>query len=673
MKQLRLFLLCAALLFLTNGASIASPRGLSRGENFEPVECTTFKINGDEFECGYVTVPEIHAQPNGRKIKLGVAILPATSTDTPNDAFVMAQGGPGGSTIDTFAPFFQLGYYPALETLRRERDIVLYDQRGTLYSQPALMCPEELQLTFDTLEKELSPDEELRLAEQASLQCRDRLLKEGVDLAAYNSIENALDIEDLRRALGYDRFDFYGVSYGTLLALHGLRATPGTFRSVILDAVVPTQLNPNVDVAQSQDHAFERLFSACAADADCNRAYPNLKQVFYGVVDSLNKSSARVQLTDSKSDKTYNAVMDGNLFMEIMFQFIYNSELVPVLPQMIYDAHNGVYTLIETYYPLVAFDRTFASGMYYAVMCAEDADFEPGDLALDGVDPHIAASQKRDTAAFLELCRKWNVPQLGTRADEPVTATVPTLVLSGDFDPITPPPFGQAAAKYITPSFAFDFPAYGHGAATSGNCANEMIAAFVRDPERAPNAQCIAREASHVSFVTPSTQILSRGIGKLQYAMLQAKIETFLIPIFCVAFLLSIWTIGPLAWLIRRSQKRQSEPQLLARLAPWIVGLASLMAAAFFVIVFVLVLVASLRNENSIDLLLGAPLAWSPVYWLPLLFTVCALLFTVATAFGWQRRNWENWRRVYFTLLAIAALALVVWFAANGVLLPILN
>ena len=188
-------------------------------------------------------------------------------------------------------------------------------------------------------------------------------VSEGVNLAGADSIENALDIEDVRRALGYDKFDFYGVWYGTLLALHGLRETPETFRSVILDAVVPKQLNPNLAVAQSQQRAFEQLFSTCAGDADCNQAYPNLKQVFYGVVDSLNKNPARVNLTDSKTNKTYNAVMDGDMFMDVLFQFIYNTELVPVLPQMIQDAQNGRFSLIEAYYPLVAFDCTFATAM----------------------------------------------------------------------------------------------------------------------------------------------------------------------------------------------------------------------------------------------------------------------------------------------------------------------
>lgn len=659
----------ALLIFGSATVSAATPLPI-RGEKFEAVACAAFKITSREFECGYVRVPELHAEANGKEIKLAVAILPALNA-TSRDAFVVAQGGPGGSTLDTFVSFFQPGYYPAVERLRAERDIVLYDQRGTLYAQPALTCPEELEFQLSTIEQETPDDELNRRYAQAALACRARLIREGVNLDAYNSIENALDIEDVRRALGYEQFDFYGVSYGTLLALHGLRETPGTFRSVILDAVVPAQRNPNSDIAQSENRAFEQLFNTCAADAKCNRGYPNLKQVFYAVVDALNEKPMRAPITDSAPEgtgRTYNAVIDGDAFMNLLFQFIYNTELVPALPQMIFDAREGRSTFIEAFYPTVVFDRTFASGMYYSVMCAEDADFTVNDLALDGVDPHIAKAQKRDTAAFLELCEKWDVRQLGARADEPVTAQVPTLVLSGDFDPITPPPFGKAAAETIHPSYVLEFPAYGHGALTSGNCPNEIIAEFVRDPERAPDAQCIARDASQVAFITPTDYLLDGGIGRMQLAMLQGKIEKFIVPIVLSLIMLSVWFAAPIAWLIRYSQKRPSEPQLLARLTPWIAALTALVAPAFFAILFGLVLVVALQNENVASLTLGAPRSWAPVYVLPLVFTAGAIVLTLAVIRAWQRGNWGILRRVYFSVLALASLGLVAWLGLNGAL-----
>ncbi len=651
---------------------IAAPPFQARGENFEPVPCSTFKISSDEFECGYIRVPELHAEPNGKQLKLAVAILPGTSSSPTRDAFVVAQGGPGGSTLDTFASFFDPAYYPAVRKMRGVRDIVLYDQRGTLYSQPALICPEELELTIKTIEQDISDQEAAQQYEQAALACRARLVNAGVNLAAYNSIENALDIEAVRRALGYEKFDLYGVSYGTLLALHGLRETPDTFRSVILDAVVPAQINPNVAVAQSQQRAFEQLFNTCAADTSCNRAFPNLKQVFYAHIDALNQTPTRVPITDSETNKTYGAVIDGDAFMDLLFQFIYNSELVPALPAMIHEARAGRYALVEAFYPLVVFDRTFASGMYYSVMCAEDADFTVNELALEGVDPHIANVQVRDTASFLRVCEKWNVPQLGARADEPVTANVPTLVFSGDFDPITPPPFGQTAAETITPSYVIEFPAYGHGALTSGNCPNEMIAAFVQNPERAPNAQCIREDASRVTFITPATYILSAGVGKMQLAMLQGKIEKFIVPILLILLLLSVWIVAPLAWLIRRSQKRASESNFLVRLAPWLAAFASMIAVAFFVIVFILMIAAALQNVNTIGLVLGAPREWMIVYFLPLAFALCAIVFTMAVALAWQRASWGILYRAYLTILVLAALGLVAWFGVNGALTALL-
>lgn len=672
LKFFSLLFACALVLVLSTTAFARVPQS-ERGENFEPVDCSTFEISSDQFECGYVSVPELYAAPDGKQIKLAVAILPHTGDAESGNAFVVAQGGPGGSTLDTFASFFETGYYPALDDLRSQRDIVLYDQRGTLYSQPALMCPEELDLTLKNIETDVSTEQDLRDSTAAALACRERLVGEGVNLAAYNSIENAHDIESLRRALGYDAFDFYGVSYGTLLGLHALRETPSTFRSVVLDAVVPAQNNPNALVAQSQQRAFDHLFAACANDEKCNRAYPHLGQTLDALVDKLNRTPVRIPLTDSKTGKTYDAVTDGDDFLNMLFQFIYNTEILPGLPQMIHDAGEGRYALIQAFYPLVLFDRAFASGMYYSVMCAEDADFTIDALALQGVNKTIATAQKRDTASFLDLCQKWNVPPLGPAADAPVSSNVPTLVFSGDFDPITPPSFGQAAAETISPSYVFEFPAYGHGAMTSGNCPNEMIDAFVRNPGRAPDAQCIRDDASRVNFFTPATYLLSPAIGKLQFSMLQGKVEQLMVPIAAILVLLSVWLVAPLVWLIRHSRKRPSEPHLAAKLAPWLAALASVIALFFFVIVFVLIIIVALRDADTMGLVVGAPRSWFVVYLMPLLFTIAAIGFIAAIALAWRRKNWGIPRRIYYTVLAIAALILVAWFGTNGLILAFLG
>ncbi len=666
MKPFSIFLVAIFLLWLNAPAS-AAPRAQMRSDAFEPVACDTFKIYNDAFECGYVRVPELHSDPNGKQIKLAVAILPSPNAYGSRSAFVVAQGGPGGSTLDTFADFFGNDYFPALKTLNAERDIILYDQRGTLYAQPNLICHEELDFTLATIEQHISPDDALQASEQAALQCRERLINEGINLSAYNSIENARDVDDLRRALGYEKFDYYGISYGTLLALHAMRETPDSLRSVILDAVVPAQINANSNVPASMHRAFNELFTACANDAACARAFPNLEQTFYETVDALDMQPARVSITDDETGKTYNAVLDGDTYMNLLFQFIYNSEAIPALPKMIHDAHDGRFDMLRLLWPLIAFDRTFASGMYYSVTCAEDADFTLDELALDGVDAHIANAQKRDTAAFLQLCEKWNVPQLGARADEPVKSEIPTLIFSGNFDPITPPPFGQAAAENIQPSYAFVFPAYAHGALTSGNCPNEMIAEFVRDPSRAPNAQCI-KNVSRVDFITPANFLFSSGMGALQYAMLQGKIQEFVVPLLSVLILLTVILVGPLLWLARRTRNLPAEKNWLARLAPWFAAWTGGAAAFFLAVWLIAVVVITLTNNNIVGLVLGAPNALVPLFVLPILSAVGAVLLCIGVAAAWLRGIWQMSTRVYYTVLAAAAIALTSWFAVNGAL-----
>ena len=234
---------------------------------FEPSVCMIDLPSGYEIEkrveCGYLVVPETHSQPQGKTIRLAVVILKSISSNPRPDPLIMMQGGPGGSTIYTYAERLLSG-----SRLLADRDIILFDQRGTLYSQPALTCPEIFDLTIQTLNQNLSTEESLRLYEKATLACRERLSASGINLSAYNSFENAADVADLRNALNYPEVNLYGVSYGTLLALHVMRFHPQGIRSVILDGVVPPQVNFLLEAPHTQDQAFTHLFEACAKDKD---------------------------------------------------------------------------------------------------------------------------------------------------------------------------------------------------------------------------------------------------------------------------------------------------------------------------------------------------------------------------------------------------------------------
>ncbi len=435
-------------------------------------------VEGRDIQCGYLVVPLQYEQPQGPTIRLAVAIIKTQSSNPPPDPLVMMQGGPGGSTLDFFVT-------PLLTTsrLRANRDIILFDQRGTLYSQPNLNCPEYLDMVIATLNEDLSPEESDRQFQQALTQCHQRLVKQGIDLSAYNSIENANDVDALRQALGYDQINLYGVSYGTLLALHVMRQHPQGLRSVILNSVVPPQINFLTQAPQAEGRAFNQLFQTCAADTQCSQAYPNLEQVFYNLVDRLNKNPDHIYLTDPQTSKTYEAVFNGDTLISTIYQMQYVTELIPMLPRIIYNVRAGRYDFVERILSQLVFDRSISMGMYFSVLCAEDADFQPSDVNLRGLPSELKNLEENSGQSFLTTCNNWNVTALPSSIDQPVTSDVPTLVLTGAFDPITPPSYGQTAAQTLTNSYFFTFPWGGHGAALSGTCQDKMILRFPAGPK----------------------------------------------------------------------------------------------------------------------------------------------------------------------------------------------
>ncbi|MFN8473183.1 MAG: alpha/beta fold hydrolase [Anaerolineae bacterium] len=665
-------------LFLAGGADAApAPQGASA---FEPAPCpfplvpgelgilgdvltqTGRIVEGRDVQCGYLTVPAHHADPNGPTIRLAVAVIKSTNASPAPDPLVMLQGGPGGSTIDTYASLFLLNLLPDVNKIRAERDIVLFDQRGTLYSQPALLCQEDFDLVDQTIEQRLSREEAARLQADSALACRDRLAGEGVDLTAYNSLENAADIDTLRRALGYDKINLYGVSYGTLLALHAMRAYPDSLRSVVLDSVVPPQVNFLLDQPSSQQRAFDELFQACAADAACNAAYPDLRQVFYDTLDKLNESPARVAVTDPTTGRTYDAVVDGDTFSSILFQLMYPSELLGALPKMIHDASEGRFTLPAQVWPLLLFDRTMATGMYFSVVCAEDGNFRVEDAQLDKLPPEIAAPQESQLRSILDVCQGWKAPPLPPAALAPVVSEVPTLLLSGRFDPITPPSYAAAAASSLRQPYRYTFPWGGHGAFSSNTCATRLVQSFLSDPTAPPDASCVEAQSAP-KFVTPDQVVDSPGVAAVMRPLGNLSVRRMALPLALILVLQSVILVWPASWIVNRLRRRGKGQPWLARLAPWLAALLGILAGLFVEGVQV----ATVLSERSV-ILFGLPPSAGWLLWLPLLVAVLTVVLAVLAVAAWTRRWWGRPRRVYFTVLALAAIGVVSSFATVNVL-----
>ncbi|MCE7946176.1 MAG: alpha/beta hydrolase [Chloroflexi bacterium CFX4] len=483
--------------------ALAFPAALSSQAQESPIEdaeCLFEVPEGITAECGYLSVPESRSGRSNATIRLYFARIASTGDDPSSYPVIYLSGGPGGNGVE---------FPDWAGVILAYTDLILLDQRGTGYSEPSLNC----------IELELGDKDEL----EATQACRDRLASEGIDLAAYNTVENAADLDDLRVALGIEQWTLYGISYGTRLALEALRQTPEALRSVVIDAVYP----PNVFAYEEQGpntvKQFKVLFDGCAKDAACNAAFPNLEQAFYTLVAELDAEPAEYTVTDPESGEDIENTLDGGQLVDILFQAMYDTERIPSLPKALWLAINGDYAeavaLItggdeededegnnrrQRRADDVEEDLSDSEGMNLSVDCAEEGAFinmERVTAALRGAPEAIVGKLISDVERITEQCKIWNVPALPASFKEAVRSGVPVLVLNGEYDPITPPAWGDLAAETLSSGYSFTFPGVGHGAAATSPCADSIIAAFLDDPDSEPDGACIA-DLAPPRFVT---------------------------------------------------------------------------------------------------------------------------------------------------------------------------
>lgn len=622
-----------------------------------PFELPEGVQEGVDVSCGNLQVPERYEEPDGNTISLAVAVINSTSPNPRPDPIFFAQGGPGGSTLDYFTQvLFD-------SPLRAQRDLVLFDQRGTLYSDPALMCPEFLDENIKILDQELSDEEENILFREAADACRKRLTSEGVNLSAFNSLENAHDVDTLRQSLGYEKINFYGVSYGTLLGLHLMRLHPEGLRSVVLDAVVPTQVDFNPESARTADRALSEMFSACKADAECNRVYPDLENVFFEVVNRLDTTPVMLNVTDLDKAETHAALLDGDGMIQLVFQSLYSSELLPLLPKMIFDARAGRMTFLERIQSLLIFERSLAEGMYYSVICAEDADFDPDQVDYSGIRPRLVEGERENNQVLLQVCQDWNVTQLGPSVDEPVVSDIPTLVMNGRFDPITPETYGNLAAQSLSNSYVFTFPNTGHGAIGDA-CADQIMGEFIANPAVEPDSSCIGEET--IDFVTSEDVVDFPILIQALNLETQALVKVGLAVLFGLV-LLSAWLVFPIAWLVRVVRSKPGRPTPFhAHLAPWLAMLTGLLVLLFGIAL--LVVTVNLVQDNNILILMGVPAQSRWIFVFPLLAGLLTLGLAVEAVAGWAGSYWSGKRKVYISVLALSAVTCTILFWVTGAL-----
>jgi pimeloyl-ACP methyl ester carboxylesterase len=449
-------------------AAVGETAVYSSAAEFQWDTCPFDVPRGYDIECGTLIVPENRRRANSPAIQLAVAIVYAAD-DEQTAPLIYLAGGPGGSAIDDFVADPGGWNYPYISS----RDLILLDQRGTGYSQPSLDCPE-----FTEAGDDENPDE----------LCFDRLVADGIDLAAYNTRENAADVAALRQALDIAEWDLLGVSYGTRLALDVMRYHSQGVRAVVLDSPFPPNADTPVDEIYGVTDALSELFADCTRDAYCSEEYPDLEAVFLETVDRLN------------TDETAEIYGDDLVFA--LSSAFSDTSLIPLLPYVIYEVANDNYTALDEIAEDADYgrpryqggeDRSDSEGMFNSVICHDEmalGDYERVETAVVGNIPvELEGALLQNTYDMDQLCEYWNPrDQVDNTA---VSSSIPTLILAGQYDVATPPRWARLTAQTLSNAYLFEFPGAGHSLLSGVDCAISMTNEFLENPEQEPDGRCI--------------------------------------------------------------------------------------------------------------------------------------------------------------------------------------
>ncbi|MDX1991707.1 MAG: alpha/beta fold hydrolase [bacterium] len=499
------------------------------GGTFEPTECNFAIPEGAEVECGYVVVPEDRSGDPADTIRLYTAIY-RTISASPREPLVFLQGGPGGAIVDALVANYDNFIAPITET----RDFIVFDQRGTGGSLPALNCTEVTEFTIENLERILTVEEATAGTIEALTACRQRLEAEGVNIPAYTSAENAADVADIAATLGYEQVSLFGGSYGTRLALTVARDFPELVASMVLDGVLPPDINLYNQQAFKTDYALNVLFENCAADEECSAAYPTLEEDFYALVEQLNENPITVTITSPTDGHSYDVPVDGTGFIAAFFFSLQISGLIPNAPELVYAVQAGDTSglVLPLTIPLLIGD-TVNIGMFYSVNCPEEAyATTPEDLVADQeAYPNVAAFGLQavlNGEGTIAVCEAWGAAEFDPREVEPVVSDIPTLLFAGEYDPATPIVWAELAAESLSNSYVYELPGLGHVESPTQACPTSIILDFLADPTTEPDASCIA-EMPTTDFLIGGETVEAPPVTLVEFASDQFGI-TGLIP-----------------------------------------------------------------------------------------------------------------------------------------------
>ena len=419
----------------------------------------------EELRCGSLDVPEDRAHPEGRHLSLPVVVLPAIGRKDRGVPLFELLGGPGAPATSAARPFAN-----ELAPLRQFGDVVLVDQRGTGLGPSSLACP-----ALDDAPVTVSLDP------AAARRCRESLAARA-DLRFYGTIDVVRDLDDARRALGYDRINLEGISYGTRVAQVYLRMFSDHVNAVVLFGTLAMDVHVPSEFAENAQRVTDDIIAECGRDARCSRAYPDLRAQLAAALQSL----------PGRIDRT--------AFTEWVRHRIYSVDGASALPQLISRAAAGDVT---AFVQAAAPPAGFRNAVLLAVTCSED---------IPATDAEAALTRARSTwfgAGRLEsqiaACDGWPRALVPAGFYHPVVTDVPVLAITGGRDPVTPAQYAKRATRHMRRAQVVHIPALGHelDGLIGMDCIDRLEQSFFRDPFSALDTSCVATTKAPEFTIVP--------------------------------------------------------------------------------------------------------------------------------------------------------------------------
>jgi len=640
-------LVLAGLLLGLGSSAVSAAPGLPY---VEPANCPIEVPAEAEIECGVLVAPENYDQPEGRLVRMPYIILEAKNPAADRTPLLFTEGGPGGNSLPAVWAF-------ANSLLVQDRDVIIFQQRGNLYAEPALACNAD---DFYDEQTETSP-------------CLEKVQATGVDLSQFTSVMLAEDIESLRLSLGIEQWNLFGTSYSTRLMQILMDRHPEGIRSVILQSVVPLDETRFAHDPENSYRALHVMFEDCAADPYCAAAYPDLEQRFFDLVADLNRDPIELEFSNPGDGPTDPLEVNGDTLIGwIVSDALYDPAFPPFkaasYPLLIDEVASGNLEWLAQWEEMQSDGQLFspdfiAFGLYLAVNCQDNAP----RVTREQIESTINAFPQMDGYARhlgeWNLCQLWDLPAAPPMIDGPLSSEIPTLVLAGSYDPVTPPAWSRKVADQLEHSFYVEFPSKGHSLDKGSTCPDEIKRAFLLDPATEPDTTCLADEPK-AKFYLPdevmpsknlitSTQDINFGVseGNTLYEILFGGT--------LVLFLVEAAAFVVLSFKVRYPQADRREVR--AKLAYLPHSLAALTAVLTWIVMLLMIQVGNhdLRNDRPF-------LPLSPrVLWLGaavLAQMLCGASLIVLTVRTWQRRQSTRYNRIVLTLFSLAAVITWVFF-----------